>query len=95
MNNETGETFWDPSPWLIKQNLQLPPEDQALYDSLSKIKELEEMLKKKDEEIKAVKQKRFEELEVRPTPVTIALLFIYLLCCTPHEHVELKMCWCK
>jgi hypothetical protein len=29
-----------------------------------KIKELEDMLRKKDEEIKAVKQKRFEELEV-------------------------------
>lgn len=43
----------------------MPPEDQALYDSLMKIKELEDMLRKKDEEIKAVKQKRFEELEVR------------------------------
>ncbi|CAE7732976.1 FKB10, partial [Symbiodinium microadriaticum] len=44
--------------------LQLPPEDQALYNSLTKIKELEEMLRRKDEEIKAVKLKRFEELEV-------------------------------
>mmetsp|Transcript_22876 Transcript_22876/g.33420 ORF Transcript_22876/g.33420 Transcript_22876/m.33420 type:complete len:412 (-) Transcript_22876:507-1742(-) len=64
MNNETGETFWNPSPWLLKQRLQLPPEDQALYDSIRKIKELEKMLQAKEQEIKDVKLKRFEELEV-------------------------------
>lgn len=64
MDNETQRTFWDPTTWLIHQNIPLTREDQLLYDSICKIKELEAKLAKKDEEIKEVKLKRFEELEV-------------------------------
>lgn len=60
----TDETTWNASSWLIKQNLPLSPEDQALYDSVQKIKELEAKLREKEQEIKDVRLKRFEELEV-------------------------------
>lgn len=63
IDKELGETFWTPSLWLLKQNIPLPPEDQFLYDSIQKIKELEEKLRKKDDEIKLVKQKQLQELE--------------------------------
>ena len=65
MNNRTQETFWEPSDWLYNQRIELAPDDQALYESVQKIKELEKMLKQKEEEIKEVRLKRFEELEVR------------------------------
>jgi hypothetical protein len=64
MNNRTEETFWEASEWLYNQRIQLTPDDQALFDSVQKIKQLEKMLMQKDEEIKEVKLKRFEELEV-------------------------------
>lgn len=67
MNNRTGETFWEASEWLFNQRLELTPDDQALYDSVQKIKQLEKMLKQKDEEIKEVRLKKFEELEVMLT----------------------------
>jgi SAM domain (Sterile alpha motif) len=41
----------------------MPNEDMMLYQSHLKIRELEEKLKAKDEEIKEVRLKRFEELE--------------------------------
>lgn len=41
----------------------MPPEDQMLYNSAQKIKELEAMLKQKEKEIKDVRKKRYEELE--------------------------------
>lgn len=65
MDNRTQETFWEPSEWLCNQRVQLTPDDQALFDSVQKIKLLEKMLKQRDQEIKDVKLKRFEELEVR------------------------------
>ena len=64
MNAYTQETFWEPSEWLYNQRIQLTPDDQALFDSVQKIKQLEKMLAQKDQEIKDVKLKRFEELEV-------------------------------
>lgn len=63
MDNKTQKTTWNVSKWLVKQNLPLPPEDQMLYDSTMKIKELEEKLKEKDKEIKEIRKKRYEELE--------------------------------
>ncbi len=41
----------------------MPNEDSLLVQSQQRIRELEDMLKKKDEEIKATSVKRFEELE--------------------------------
>ena len=41
----------------------MPPEDMMLYKSYLKIKELEMKLKQKEEEIKEVRLKRYEELE--------------------------------
>jgi hypothetical protein len=63
MLNATQKTFWKASPWLKRMNIPMPPEDQMLYESQLKIKELESLLKMKDEEIAEVRQKRFEELE--------------------------------
>mmetsp|Transcript_17203 Transcript_17203/g.28787 ORF Transcript_17203/g.28787 Transcript_17203/m.28787 type:complete len:519 (-) Transcript_17203:140-1696(-) len=63
MNTRTEETFWEPSEWLYNQKIELTPDDQALYDSVQKIKQLEKMLMQKEEEIKEVKLKRFEDLE--------------------------------
>ena len=74
MNNKTGETFWEPSEWLYHQRIQLAPDDQSLYDSVQKIKELEKMLKQRDQEIKDVKLKRFEELEVNSFAESITCL---------------------
>mmetsp|Transcript_9921 Transcript_9921/g.16330 ORF Transcript_9921/g.16330 Transcript_9921/m.16330 type:complete len:537 (-) Transcript_9921:543-2153(-) len=63
LDKTTGETTWTVTPWLRRQNIEMPPEDQMLYDSQQRIKELEEALKAKDKEIKDVRKKRFEELE--------------------------------
>jgi len=51
------------SKWLIKQNIPLPPEDQMLYDAQQKIRQLELALKEKEKEIKAIRKKRYEDLE--------------------------------
>jgi hypothetical protein len=67
-NHGTSQTSWTASTWLLRQNLPLSPEDQALYESMQRIKELEAKLREKDQEIKDVRQKRFEELEVPPSP---------------------------
>ena len=63
MLNSSKKTFWKASPWLKRMNIPMPPEDQMLFESQLKIKELESLLKMKDEEIAEVRQKRFEELE--------------------------------
>lgn len=63
MINATQKTFWKASPWLVRMQIPLPAEDQMLYESQQKIKELEALLRAKDEEIMKVRQKRFEELE--------------------------------
>lgn len=63
MNNETEVTSWKASPWLVKQDIPMPPEDNQLYAAMQKIKDLEAALKDKEREIKAVRKKRYEELE--------------------------------
>lgn len=63
MVNETQKTTWKASAWLIKQEIPLPPEDEMLYKSVQKIKELEAKLAEKENEIKEVRKKRYEELE--------------------------------
>lgn len=63
MNNETKETAWSVSKWLLRMDIPLLPEDQMLYESQKRIKELELVLKAKDEELARVRKKRYEELE--------------------------------
>jgi hypothetical protein len=60
---KTQQTTWNVSPWLERQEINMPPEDQMLYSSQQRIRELEEQLRMKDQEIKDVRKKRFEELE--------------------------------
>jgi len=67
-DKKTQKTTWKVSKWLIKQEIPLPPEDEMLYKSNLKIKELEAKLKAKEQEIKAVRKQRYEELE----PLVIA-----------------------
>ena len=63
MINQTQQTFWKASAWLIKQEIPMPPEDEMLLKSVQKIKQLEEQLLAKENEIKAVRLQRYEELE--------------------------------
>lgn len=63
MLNATQRTFWKASPWLMRMSIPLLPEDQMLYESQQKIRELEALLRAKDEEIIKVRAKRYEELE--------------------------------
>ena len=41
----------------------MAPEDEMLYNSVQKIKELEATIKAKDQEIKAVRKQTYEQLE--------------------------------
>jgi hypothetical protein len=63
MNNDTKETSWSVSKWLQRMEIPLLPEDKMLYESQKRIKELELVLKAKDEELARVRKKRYEELE--------------------------------
>ncbi len=63
IKHDTGDTFWKATPWLLKQEVPMPLEDQMLYQSHSRIKELEDALKAKDKEIKQIRKARYEELE--------------------------------
>ena len=63
LDSKTNKTFWDATPWLIRQEIPMPTEDSMLYQSQQRIKELEEQLRQKELEIKVVRQKRYEELE--------------------------------
>jgi FK506-binding protein 1 len=63
VNHNTGGTFWKASAWLVKQEVPMPTEDQMLYTSYLKIKELEKLLKEKDNEIKKIRKSTYEELE--------------------------------
>jgi len=63
LDKSTGKTTWNVSPWLFKLKIEMPTEDRMLYESYQKIKELEAKLREKDQEIKEVRKKRFEELE--------------------------------
>jgi FK506-binding protein 1 len=56
-------TFWKATPWLEKQEVPMPLEDQMLHQSWLKIKDLEDQLKTKDKEIKQIRKSRYEELE--------------------------------
>ena len=56
-------TFWNASKWLVRQNVPMPEEDSLLFRSQLRIKELEEILRLKDIEIKSVRKKRFDQLE--------------------------------
>ena len=68
LDNVTQKTTWKVSKFLMKQEIPMPLEDQMLYASMQRIKELEEKLQAKEKEIKDVRLKRFEELE----PLVIA-----------------------
>ena len=63
MFNETQTTFWKASPWLERQEIPMSPEDEMLYNSVLKIRALEDQLKAKDQEIKSIRRQRYEELE--------------------------------
>ena len=63
MDNSTEKTTWKASPWLMKQDIPMPPEDVQLHEAMIKIKELEKKLKDKDKEIKDVRKQRYDELE--------------------------------
>lgn len=63
VDNATQVATWNASYWLLRQEIPMPNEDSLLFQSQQRIRELEAMLKKKDDEIKATRAKRFEELE--------------------------------
>lgn len=63
LDKSTQQSTWHVTPWLERMEVNMPPEDQMLFDSQQKIRELEALLKAKEEEIKEVRKKRFEELE--------------------------------
>jgi hypothetical protein len=63
MENATQKTTWKVSVWLMKQNVPMPPEDEMIYKSMARIRELEEKLQQKEDEIRIVRRKRYEELE--------------------------------
>jgi hypothetical protein len=71
LNNETKKTTWKASRWLLSMKIPLNPEDEMVYNANLKIKELEEQLKKKDEEIKMVRRTRYEELEPQVSRVRL------------------------
>lgn len=62
-DNTTQKTFYNASNWLQKQNISMPQEDQLLLQSQMKIRELERKLAEKENEIKQIRKKRYEELE--------------------------------
>jgi len=63
LDQKTQQTTWNVTPWLERQEINMPPEDQMLFDSQTKIRELMAQLEAKDQEIKDIRKKRFEELE--------------------------------
>lgn len=63
VNNKTNETTYDASNWLKSQNIDMPTEDKLLLQSQLRIKELEKKLAEKEQELKEVRRKRYEDLE--------------------------------
>ena len=59
----TQLTSWKASKWLLRQNIPLPPEDTLLLKSQKRIQELEALLSMKDDEIKIIRNTRYEDLE--------------------------------
>jgi len=62
-DKESQKTYYVVSKWLQNQHIAMPKEDQLLLQSNLKIKELEKKLLEKDNEIKKIRLKRYEELE--------------------------------
>lgn len=62
-DKDTEKTSYTVSKWLLNQHIDMPKEDQLLLQSYLKIKELEKKLLEKDNEIKNIRLKRYEELE--------------------------------
>lgn len=58
----TKQTFYNAGTWLQRQNISMSKEDNQLYQSYLKIKELEKKLQDKDKEIKEVRKKRVDDL---------------------------------
>jgi len=63
MTNDDGKTFWNATRWLVKQEIDMPPEDRQLFEQYEKIRLLELALEEKDKEIKIIRKQRYEELE--------------------------------
>jgi hypothetical protein len=59
---KTGKTTYNASSWLLRQEIPLSKEDQLLYQSYLKIKELEKKLGEKEKEIKEIRKQRVDEL---------------------------------
>lgn len=63
MVNDTKKTTWKASSWLKKLDINMPQEDSLLFEATKRIRELENKLKEKDNEIKDMRKMRYEELE--------------------------------
>eukprot|EP01039_Chlorochromonas_danica_P001254 gene1254-1366_t len=63
LDKRTQVTTYQASPWLQRQCIAMPVEDQMLLESQLKIAELERQLAAKEEELKIVRKARYEELE--------------------------------
>lgn len=63
MDHRTGQTTWEVSRWLMNQKIPLSAEDEDLFAAHRKIQELQEALEKREQELRLVRQRRFEELE--------------------------------
>lgn len=63
LDHRTNRTTHRASPWLLRQNVKMPPEDQLLLQSQLRIRELERKLLEKDIEITKIRKARYEELE--------------------------------
>ena len=48
MENKTEKTSWKASLWLVRQEIEMPPEDQQLHKAKQQIRELEEKLNQKE-----------------------------------------------
>jgi hypothetical protein len=58
----SGEASWVASDWLRRQTIPLSPEDAVLFAAKQQIRELERQLQSREEEIRAVRQERHEEV---------------------------------
>lgn len=70
-NLKTKEIYRQLHPYLLKLNIKLFPEDEIIYKNKLIILELQNQLKKKEEEIVEIKKKRLHELETEVLKETI------------------------
>lgn len=70
-NLETKETYKELHPYLVNLNIKLFPEDEIIYKNKMIILELQNQLKRKEEEIVEIKKKRLHELEAEVLKETI------------------------